>query len=198
MNFPITKQNVQHLLLLLMIVLYAIPIFQVVSNLQEEESRSISEIIQKQKQKENSEIADSMAAMGILALVYEMNRPCCRSISSFVSILVLLTGIYGVFEYDESTYNHYAYAGAAFVAIIAFMFCNYQNESVKSKVLVILFGMELCLLLGSVCVLATGALLGLDTKWPLLLYLESLFLGNFALYYIWLHHVETRVRPDAA
>lgn len=190
MNFPITKQNVQHLLLFLMGLLYAIPIFLVVSNI--EGGRSISEIIHKQKQRENSEIADSMAAMGILALVYEMNRPLCRSIGSFVSILVLLLGIYGVFEYDETTYVHYAYAGAAFVAIFAFMFCNYQNSS---QVLIMLFGMELFLLLGSVCVLATG---GLCKEWPLLLYLESLFLGNFALYYIWLHHIETRPQPDAA
>ena len=63
--------------------------------------------------------------MGFFTVLYESGR---KDIVSFVSILLLLVGIYGVILIEETQPIHYVFAFTAFISILMFMFRNRTNN----------------------------------------------------------------------
>ena len=69
----------------------------------------------------------SMLSMGFFTILYESGR---NSWVSFMAILLLLIGIYGVILIKENKSIHYVFAFTAFMSILVFMF---QNMSKNNK-----------------------------------------------------------------
>ena len=67
----------------------------------------------------------SMLSMGFFTIMYESGRKCWVS---FMSILLLLVGIYGVILIEENEPIHYVFAFMAFISILMFMFRNRTNN----------------------------------------------------------------------
>jgi hypothetical protein len=144
------KHTLQHLLLFLMIAVYAVPIFFITT--QYNNHPSVSHIIKTPD--ENNPILVSMIAMGILALLYEWNRPVLSTryrIASFATVAALLIGIYGLVIFPESTQPHYVYAAVAFFAILSFMFLHYWE--IGSRTLCTILGIQLVLFLSTILLL---------------------------------------------
>ena len=76
-------------------------------------------------EKTNGIIFASMLSMGFFTIMYEIER---KDIVSFVSILFLLIGIYGVILIEETQPIHYLFAFIAFISIQAFMFRNITSN----------------------------------------------------------------------
>jgi hypothetical protein len=158
---------VQNVLFLTMLGIYANVIYNVYHHYTIFDG-SISSIL---KQKEcNEYVLPYMTLMGLVTLVYEFIR---RDIVSFVSILVLLIGIYGVIVYDNTMFIHYIYGFLAFISILCFMIYHcYRNN--KNKIFFFSVFIQLFLFI----------MLFLQTQ---ILHCEIYLLLNFAFFFIYLH-----------
>ena len=115
----------------------------------------------------------SMMVMGWFTLWYEWER---HDSASLAYIAILLAGIYGLLWMDESHTIHYVFATCVFISILGFMY-HHRN---RSTVLTILAIFQLFL---------SGLLLyhiNDDILLP-----EILLIGNFAVYYLYLHFIES-------
>ena len=66
-----------------------------------------------------------MLSMGFFTIMYESGRKCWVS---FMAILLLLIGIYGVILIEENEPIHYVFASTVFLSILVFMFRNMTNN----------------------------------------------------------------------
>lgn len=158
----------KHFILLFMLVAYAIPISYVYSIGNHE---SVSQIICSDSCQHM--IMLSMLVMGWFTLWYEWER---NDKTSFIYIVLLLIGIYGLLWMDESHIIHYVFATCVFISILGFMYHHrYRNTLLTILVIFQLF--------------FTGLLLyhiNDDIFLP-----EILLIGNFGLYYLCLHFMES-------
>jgi len=72
-------------------------------------------------EKTNWIIFGSMVSMGFFTILYESGRKCWVS---FMAIMLLLIGIYGVILIEENEPIHYLFASTVFISIMVFMFRN--------------------------------------------------------------------------
>ena len=89
-----------HVCLVIMLLIYAYAIYSVYTNYTESNT-SISSILKQENC--NDCVMNSMVLMGIFTLIYEFIR---EDLISFVSILFLLIGIYGLLMFDDTTWLH--------------------------------------------------------------------------------------------
>lgn len=157
---------IKDILLLGMILTYGYTIYNV-NNYYKETDSSISSIIKDSEC--NSKVLTSMCVMGVFTIIYELLR---YNILSFVSILLLLTGIYGVIKYDYTLQIHFFFCFIVFISILIFM---YNNCYLKKNIFLFLL-----LYLQEIM----GALTFLENN---IINMEIYLLGNFALFYIYLH-----------
>jgi hypothetical protein len=149
-----------------MIITYGYAIYSVY-NYYKESDHSISSII---KEREcNQKVFNGMFIMGFLTIIYELLR---YDIISFISILLLLLGIYGVIIYDHTIFIHYIFCFIVFISILCFMYkhCYYKKN---------IFLFLLLYLQEVLC-----ALIFLESN---ILNMEIYLLANFALFYLYLH-----------
>lgn len=156
------------LLLGLMIFSYSIPILYIYWNYSTTE-KSISSIIHSEACQKA--ILYGMIAMGIFTILYEYYRGCT---TSFICIVALLIGIYGVILIKESETSHYIFAALVFIAMACFMMKHSSN-----RVLSALLYFQLILSL----ILVLGLFHQVD-----IFYCEAFLLLNFAACYLYVHH----------
>jgi hypothetical protein len=120
-----------------------------------------------------------MVAMGMATMAYEYYR---GDMWSLCVVAGLLLGIYGVILFDESDWVHTGSAMAVFVAILLFM-CYHSTMS-ASTVLVGLWSVQVALSVGLLLVPAY------------FFAMEAGLVVNFALYYLYLHWLETMWRKN--
>jgi len=132
---------------------------------------SISSII---KNEECSKIVFvNMLLMGIVTLFYELLR---YDICSFISICFLLIGIYGVIIYEHTNTIHFVYCFIVFISILVFMY----NHCYKKNHII------LYLLLYLQQILCASVFLQSN-----IMNCEIYLLSNFAVFYIYLHFIDT-------
>ena len=116
----------------------------------------------------------SMLVMGWFTLWYdEWER---NDKTSFIYIVFLLAGIYGLLWMDESHVIHYVFATCVFISILGFMY----HHRYRNTLLTILSIFQLFF---------TGLLLYHINDDIFLA--EILLIGNFGLYYLCLHFMES-------
>lgn len=76
-------------------------------------------------EKTNGIIFGSMLSMGFFTIMYESGRKCWVS---FMAILLLLIGIYGVILIEENEPIHYVFASMVFISIMTFMCWNITSK----------------------------------------------------------------------
>ena len=128
-------------------------------------------------EKTQSIIFGSMLSMGFFTILYEIER---KDIVSFISILFLLIGIYGVILIEETQPIHYVFAFTAFISIMAFMFRNRTNNKYDIFLCcanaILFFLLMLCILFGQE-----------NTPWIGIFGYEIGFLICFTIFYFILH-----------
>lgn len=125
-------------------------------------------------------IALCMLIMAGFTILYEAHRQSHRW--SIAAIIVLLGGIFGVIFIPEQNHTHYIFAGAAFFAIIGFMFghtfCGSGGKSATHDNLrMLLYAQILFMVITVIGVIQETAIFAI----------EALFLLNFAIFYLYLH-----------
>ena len=123
-------------------------------------------------------IAGCMFIMAGFTVLYEYQRQRW----SLAAIIVLLGGIFGVIFVPEQNPIHYIFAGAAFFAIIGFMFghtfCGSGGKSATHDDLrILLYAQILFMVITVIGVIQETAIFAI----------EALFLLNFAIFYLYLH-----------
>ncbi len=158
----------KHFILLFMLVSYAIPISYVYMIGRHE---SVSQIICSESCQRM--IMLSMLIMGWFTLWYEWER---NDHLSFMYIALLLVGIYGLLWMDESYTIHYVFATCVFISMLGFMYHHRQHHLLLT-------------ILAIIQLLLTGLLL-YHINGDIFLS-EILLIGNFGLYYLCLHFMES-------
>jgi hypothetical protein len=124
-------------------------------------------------------IAVCMAFMGLFTILYEIQRGYMWSI---ILISILLVGIFGVIFVPETNPTHYIFAGAAFLSIFAFMvFHSFYSSNLSQKCI------NLRLLVYLQLLFMVVTIIGVIQDSPIFIF-ESLFILNFAVYYLYLHY----------
>ena len=161
----------QTLLLFFMCISYCIPIMYVYSNYYS--NNSVSNIICNENIKPI--ILYSMSVMAIFTLCYEFLR---KNIISLFLMLMLIIGIYGVILIPEYNPVHYVFAVLCFISILSFMmyYC--------------------CILHNYVLYIITSLILWVSlwigvTFYDNIFYGESSFLILFAMFYLYLHTLQS-------
>jgi len=163
------NRNYRNILLGLMIMVYLIPIIYVYCNFRD--NKSVSSIICDDKCRGN--ILFFMGIMGLLTIIYELER---KDNITFLLIISLLVGIYGVMRTEESGKIHYIYAGIVFLSIFVFMARNcWQNG---------FFFLYFLLFLQFLMLISTIININND-----IFYQEVIFIVNFAIFYLYLHYI---------
>ncbi len=121
-------------------------------------------------------ILAGMVAMGCFTLWYEWER---GSIPSFITILFVLIGIYGVILIKENTIIHYLFGGLIFFGMIVFMGIHYHTFPNKTIVGGIITVHSICSL-----VLIAQCIMNCD-----IFLCEVALVLNFAVYYLYLHYL---------
>ena len=111
--------------------------------------------------------------MGFFTILYEIQRNDHRSL---LIITLLLFGIYGVININETNNYHYLFAGIIFLSIIIFMIHHYYITN--SNILLYLLYIQIILLLMTI----------LCFKKKIFFCSEVLYILNFAVYYLYLHN----------
>ena len=117
-----------------LVVCYFVCIYLVGRAYQDQNHKSISTIFQNCK----NTILSCSIFLGVITLWYEYGR---NDTTSFLSIVVLLLGIYGSITIDEGLKIHYLFAVFAFLGILTFMGRNAYLHFDSSSLGPILFGM---------------------------------------------------------
>jgi len=112
--------------------------------------------------------------MGIITLLYER---CRKDLISFLTICYLLFGIYGLLLVDEKFPLHFFFAGVAFLSILCFMINGVK--SVNGMLFLLLFSLIIFQLFLIWCILKN-----IEKS---ILSFQSLFLLNFAIFYLLIH-----------
>ncbi len=154
------------LILTCMVICYSMPIFLIYSNFNE--NLSISSVICTTN---NNDIKFYMFMMGIFTILYEIKR---NNIFSLCYIILLLIGICGVLNYDESNNLHIIFSLIVFLSILAFM--HNFNSICNSHITNLLYYIQIVI----------GLLLLVFYNFNIF-YLEVLALLNFAIFYFYLH-----------
>ncbi len=152
------------LILTCMVICYSMPIFLIYSNFNE--NLSISSVICTTN---NNDIKFYMFMMGIFTILYEIKR---NNIFSLCYIILLLIGIWGVLNYDESNNLHIIFSLIVFLSILAFM----HNFNSISHITNLLYYIQIVI-----------SLLLLVFYNFNIFYLEVLALLNFTIFYFYLH-----------
>jgi len=123
--------------------------------------------------------------MAVFTIVYEYQR-CITSISqiwwSFVTIIILLIGIFGVIFIPEENPTHYIFASAVFFAMIGFMIGHTVstgaiNANISDILRIILYAQILFMVV---------TVIGIIQDKPIFM-VEALFILNFAIFYLFIH-----------
>jgi len=115
--------------------------------------------------------------MGIITLLYER---CRKDLISFLTICYLLFGIYGLLLVDEKFPLHFFFAGVAFLSILCFMINGVNGvKSVNGMLFLLLFSLIIFQLFLIWCILKN-----IEKS---ILSFQSLFLLNFAIFYLLIH-----------
>ena len=165
-----------NILLLLMIISYIIPIIIVFLNFKKE-NKSISRIIT------NSDhsclILICMILMGFFTLLYEYYREN-RITLSFIFIISLLIGIYGVILINVEIKIHYIFAAIVFISILGFMIEHCCLT--KNNLLIVILILQI---LFSIMIF---------TFKKQFLAFEALIIANFAVFFLYLHLISKSER----
>jgi len=161
----------KNLLLFFMIFCYLLPIYYVYNNYNY--NNSVSNIICNNNCKHI--ILFFMCLMGIATLLYELER---NDFYSKILISVLLIGIYGLINVNETNIIHYIFAFLSFIAILFFMIrhcyltnCNIiLSSSLFLEILMLLF-----------------IIININKN---IFYGEIIYILNFAFYYLYLHFIQ--------
>ena len=124
-------------------------------------------------------IAVCMVFMGLFTILYEIQR---REIWSIILISILLVGIFGVIFVPETNQIHYIFAGAAFLSIFGFMVFHTFYSTLSSQKC-----SNLRLLVYLQLLFMVVTIIGVIQDSPIFIF-ESLFILNFAFYYLYLHY----------
>ena len=126
-------------------------------------------------------IALCMLTMAGFTVLYEIQRPGQSGRWSLATIIFLLCGIFGVIFVPEQNPTHYLFAAAAFFSIIGFMVGHtfYGNSGSVAENLRILLYAQFLFMVITVC--------GVIQDAPIFI-VETLFLLNFAVFYLYLHY----------
>lgn len=163
----------QHLLLAGMALFYFIPIM-IVSYSYHVQTPSISSIICSDSIR--ILILISMTAMAVCTLIYERNR---ADPISLATIIILFIGIVGVILVKESSiFIHYTFAALVFLSIILFLY--HHSKRLQN---IWLYG----LVLTEIAFISHILYCIQD---PSIFLSEALFLGGFALGYLYIHWIE--------
>ena len=132
---------------------------------------SISDVLKKC----NYDVIIIMFLMGLLTIIYEyylINNK--KTLSSFITIIFLLFGLYGLLLIDNNYLIHYVFAFIVFISILLYMIFNcHIYNCYKLKILLIL---EL--------VISIFMLYNFDKE---IFYQEVLLLIIFAIYFFIVH-----------
>ncbi len=188
------------ILLFLMFAAYALPITFVYSKYQNSATHSISSIITSQEPfisiADNNApppiyaiqtrhfLAACMLLMACFTILYEYQRCMNSQWWSFVAIIVLLIGIFGVIFIPEDNPFHYVFGGAVFFAMLAFMVGHTAAAAAAETLRIVLYAQILFMIL---------TVIGLFQGSPIFI-AEALFILNFAVFYVYLHFSYTRLR----
>lgn len=126
-------------------------------------------------------IALCMLTMAGFTVLYEIQRPGQSGRWSLAAILVLLCGIFGVIFVPEQNPTHYLFAAAAFFSIIGFMIGHTfygTSGSVAENLRILLYVQFLFTVI---------TVFGVIQDAPIFI-VETLFLLNFAVFYLYLHY----------
>lgn len=164
-----------HVCLVLMLLIYAYAIYNVYTNYTDSNT-SISSIL-KQEQC-NDCVINSMVLMGIFTVIYEYIR---NDLVSFVTIIFLLIGIYGLLMFDDTTQLHYIFSVIAFFSIIIFMINH--TMKISNWVLSVILFIQICLSIFTIT----------QTH---ILYGEIYLLANFCIFYLVLHFMPSQICTD--
>jgi hypothetical protein len=182
----------QHILLALMLSFYIIPIAYVyyTYNNNNNESKSISSILTSQDLvlltiQTRHFIAVCMFIMAVFTIIYEFQR-CVKHMKSswwsLFTIVILLIGIFGVIYIPETNSIHYIFAGVVFLSIIGFMTGHTIHRDVfhghVDNFRILLYTQFLFMVI---------TIIGVIQDAPILT-IESIFLLNFAVFYLYLHY----------
>ena len=159
----------RNILLGLMIMVYLIPIIYVYYYFKD--NKSVSSIICDDKCRGN--ILFFMGIMGLITIIYELER---KDNITLLLILSLLIGIYGVIKTEESCKIHYIFAGIVFLSIFAFMARNCWKNGC--------FFLYFLLFLQLLMIISTIININND-----IFYQEVIFIVNFAFFYLYLHYI---------
>ena len=133
-------------------------------------------------------IALCMLTMAGFTVLYEIQRPRQHERWSLAAILVLLCGIFGVIFVPEQNPTHYLFAAAAFFSIIGFMvghtFYGSTNSNGDTSGSVV---ENLHILLYAQFLFTVITVFGVIQDAPIFI-VETLFLLNFAVFYLYLHY----------
>ncbi len=188
------------ILLFLMFAAYALPITFVYSKYQNSATHSISSIITSQEPfisiadnnvpppiyaiQTRHFLAACMLLMACFTILYEYQRCMNSQWWSFVAIIVLLIGIFGVIFIPEDNPFHYVFGGAVFFAMLAFMVGHTAAAAAAETLRIVLYAQILFMIL---------TVIGLFQGSPIFI-AEALFILNFAVFYVYLHFSYTRLR----
>ena len=132
-------------------------------------------------EKTNFIIFSSMLSMGFFTIMYESGRKCWVS---FMAILLLLIGIYGVILISETEPIHYVFASTAFISILVFMGWNsIVHYTSKYLLTLCVFNFVLMILLFGY-ILSTVFFVSLSSNNTGFLVSEVLFIVIFAIFYL--------------
>lgn len=137
-------------------------------------------------------IAACMLTMAGFTLAYEYQR-CVTQNSrwSLFAIIALLIGIFGVIFIPEHDSTHYIFAATAFFAIVGFMVGHtyYGGDTDTADILRILLYAQFLFMVVTV--------IGVIQDAPIFA-TEVLFLLNFAVFYLYLHHTFSISTPSSS
>ena len=163
----------KNILLGFMIMVYLIPIIYIYYYYNQ--NKSVSNIICDSKCRKN--ILFFMVIMGLLAILYEIER---NDNISLILIITILIGIYGVIFINEKKKTHYLFATIVFLSIIGFMIRNCYR--IRCNFLYLLLFIQIILLFTTIINIKGN-----------IFYSEVFFILNFALYYLYLHYTEVNL-----
>ena len=164
--------NTKDLLLICMLLSYSIPILYVYFNYVN--NNSVSNVISDKNC--NNKILVFMIIMGIFTILYELQR---KDNKSLLIVSVLLLGIYGIINVDETYSCHYVFATIIFLSIIYFMIHHYNVT--KCNMLCFLLCIQILSLLMTLISIEEESFFSC----------EVFYIFNFAIYYLYLHKYNT-------
>ena len=167
---------IKHYLLAFMISCYLIPIYYVYSSYNE--NNSVCNIICKEEA--TNIIFGSMSFMGGGALLYEIER---GDIYSFLLILTMLLGIFGLIMINESNKLHYVFVFIVFISIYSFM--GWHRYIVGHHI-----ALSLSMFIQTIVaiILLYFFIVNFNMAWDMF-FLEVFYILNYAFFYIFLHFI---------